>query len=98
MKRKFITAVTSIAIPLTFIFVLQVLNPLISFIQNNTKYHQLLFAVTGVPLAILISYAFNKSTQLVFIPKKTTIKKTFLGLFFRYHYNNSNDFHSIILQ
>ena len=73
-------AITSIAIPLVFILTLQVLNPLISFIQVNTKYHQLLLAMIGVPLAILISYIFNKSLHEILIPKKSTIKKTFLGL------------------
>ncbi|CAL2103581.1 CPBP family intramembrane metalloprotease [Tenacibaculum sp. 190130A14a] len=81
MKRKFITAIKAIALPLVFIFILQLLNPLASFIKTNSKYNQVLLGITAITIAITISYFYDKNTKNTLTPNTATIGKTLLGLF-----------------
>lgn len=80
MNKKFITAVTSIAVPLVFILGLYTLNPIIGFIKLNIEHSKLTLAIIGVILAILVNYVFYNSTKQNLIPNKTTLKKTSAGL------------------
>ena len=81
MKRKLITAIKAIALPLVFILILQLLNPLASFIKTNSKYNQVLLGITAITIAITISYFYDKNTKNTLTPNTATIGKTLLGLF-----------------